>query len=75
MAENSPNSKNNLIDLAAKRQSMQEGRSTLLRGRKLSKTKKGAEKSAKSGSIRWYHYLQLVGFLMLVAWLMRSCSH
>ncbi len=71
MADNNPKSKDNLIDLAAERQRMQ-GRTATLRGKKLTKTQKGAEKSHKT--VRWFHYLQLVVFLALVAWLMKTCS-
>jgi len=71
MADNNPKSKDNLINLAAERQRMQ-GRSATLRGKKLTKSQKGPEKSHKS--VRWYHYLQLIIFLVLVAWMMRSCQ-
>jgi hypothetical protein len=27
-----------------------------------------------SGAIRWHHYLQLILFLITVAWLMKSCG-
>jgi hypothetical protein len=72
MPDNKPKSKDNLIDLAAERQRMQ-GRSATLRGKKLTKTQKGPEKKS-SKSVRWYHYLQLILFLALIAWLMRSCQ-
>jgi hypothetical protein len=74
MPDNNPKSKDNLIDLAAERQRMQ-GRSATLRGRKLTKTQKGPEKKSpkSSSSVRWYHYLQLILFMALIAWLMRSC--
>jgi hypothetical protein len=29
---------------------------------------------ALSGSIRWFHYVQLFVMLFLVAWLMRACQ-
>ncbi|MCX6130445.1 MAG: hypothetical protein NTX25_15455 [Proteobacteria bacterium] len=73
MDENQSKSKDNLIDLATKRKDML-GRSTLLRGKKLAKTHKNNEKQNKPGTIRWYHYLQLIVFLALVAWLMKSCG-
>jgi hypothetical protein len=72
MPDNKPKSKDNLIDLASERQRMQ-GRSATLRGKKLTKTQKGPEKKS-SKSPRWYHYLQLILFLVLIAWLMRSCQ-
>ena len=66
MAEQNPKTKDNLINLAAERQRMQ-GRATLLRGKKLTKTQKGHDKTNKNGLLKWYHYLQLVLFLALVA--------
>ncbi len=71
MGDQNPDPKNNLIDLASERQRMQT-RSATLRGKKLTKTHKASNKS--KGGIRWYHYLQLIVFLALVAWLMRSCN-
>ena len=71
MADDNPKSKDNLINLAAERQRMQ-GRSPTLRGKKLTKTQKGTEKSYKT--LRWFHYVQFVIFLALVAWLMRTCQ-
>ena len=52
------------------------------------KKRVGAQKSAKKpsgpnggkkwnspgGGIRWFHYAQLLVFLVLVAWLMKSCN-
>lgn len=71
MVDKSPKSKDNLIDLAAERQRMQ-GRRPTLRGKKLTKAQKGTEKRSTQ-SVRWYHYVQLIVFLALVAWLLRSC--
>jgi hypothetical protein len=30
--------------------------------------------SGLSGQVRWYHYLQLLLMLALVAWMMKSCG-
>ncbi len=35
---------------------------------------RGDKGVSASGSIRWYHYLQLILFLALVSWLMKSCG-
>jgi hypothetical protein len=71
MAEDNPNSKDNLIDLAAERQRMRT-RNATLRGKKLTKTQKGPEKPSRT--VRWYQYLQLIVFLILVAWMLKSCQ-
>lgn len=70
MTDNNQESKNNLIDLQRERQ-RKEARNAVARAKKLTKTHKSPDRS--SGAIRWYHYFQLIVFLSLVAWLMRSC--
>ena len=35
---------------------------------------RGDKGVSESGSIRWFHYLQLILFLGLVSWLMKSCG-
>lgn len=35
---------------------------------------RGNKGSSATGAIRWHHYLQLILFLALVSWLMKSCS-
>ena len=71
MADNKQKSKNNLIDLASERQRMQQ-RAHVQKGKKLTRSSKGPEKPPASG-IRWYHYLELILFLMAVAYLMQMC--
>lgn len=35
---------------------------------------RGYKGSSATGQIRWHHYLQLILFLALVSWLMKSCG-
>ncbi|MEI6399692.1 MAG: hypothetical protein WCO71_13060 [Pseudomonadota bacterium] len=42
--------------------------------RALRKQKGGGGAFSGGGNIRWFHYLQLLLFLALVAWFMKSCN-
>jgi hypothetical protein len=37
------------------------------------KSQKGKSGSSY-GSVKWYHYIQTIGLLLLVAWMMKSCQ-
>ncbi len=72
MADNKQKSKNNLIDLASERQRMQQ-RSHVQKGKKLTRSSKGPDKSVNGSAIRWYHYIQLIVFLAFFAYFMKQC--
>ena len=42
--------------------------------RALRKQKGGGAAFSGGGNVRWYHYIHLLLFLVLVAWLMKSCN-
>jgi len=42
--------------------------------RALRKQKGGGGAFSGGGNIKWFHYVQLLLFLALVAWLMKSCN-
>lgn len=72
MADNKQKSKDNLIDLASERQRLQQ-RAQVQKGKKLARATKGPEKKSGSNKIQWYHYFQLVLFLMVFAYFMHQC--
>ncbi len=37
------------------------------------KAQKGKH-GGNDGSVQWYHYVQTIGLLLLVAWMMKSCQ-
>lgn len=71
MADNKHKSKNNLIDLASERERLQQ-KAQAPKGKKFTRTSKSPDKKP-SKSIHWYHYLQLVLFLIVFAYFMQKC--
>ncbi len=78
MADNNKQDKDNLIDLASERKRFQN-RPSQPSARKI----KGASSFAPSAKIKkatvkagpqWYHYLQLIAFLAVMAWMMQQCQ-
>lgn len=76
MADNKQQDKDNLIDLAAQRRKFQN-RPNPSSSKKYAvgqvAKKKPATKLAKPGP-HWYHYVQLIAFLAVLAWMMQRCQ-
>lgn len=78
MAENNKDDKDNLIDLASERRRFQN-RPTQAGPKKYGSqapnilARKSAQPTPKPGP-RWFHYVQLVAFLALLAWIMSRCQ-
>lgn len=80
MAENNKHDKDNLIDLASERRRFQN-RPAQTTSKKFGtnaayvagKKTAGKKTQIKAGP-RWYHYLQLMAFLALLAWMMQRCQ-
>lgn len=72
MSDKQSNGKDNLIDLAAERKRIQ-GRTPTIRIKKMTKTHKNHE-TAGASRFKWYHYAQLVLFMVVVLVFMRTCQ-
>lgn len=78
MADNNKQDKDNLIDLASERRRFQN-RPSQSDPKKFgtqapyASLKKSSKTSHKSGP-RWHHYLQLIAFLAVLAWMLRECQ-
>lgn len=87
MADNKQKPEDNLIDLASERQRMHQ-RAQSSKGKEHKKAQQGTKgsKKPKSGAsrsrngglrspqIHWYHYVQLLLFLLVFAYFMQRCK-
>ena len=73
MADNNQHDKDNLIDLASERRKFQNRPIGPKKHQGVHKASKKKPVKVKAGP-RWYHYLQLILFLAVLAWMMQKCQ-